>query len=122
MPTASTFSRRKVSIIATAVIALVAGSVSASAQPLKSSAGHLQFAAQSLKAAKKGPGPANPIPGPRRILVKPTSQAEAYGCHDHQSQTSYEGPCDQYDIKGSGCESEAELASVPGNCPNSSEP
>ena len=69
--------------------------------------------------AKTGPGET-----PRVIRTQPNNrnQADAAGgCHDSVTQTSYSGPCVE-NIKAGGCESDGENASVPGNCPNSSEP
>ncbi|TQV77941.1 hypothetical protein [Denitrobaculum tricleocarpae] len=66
-----------------------------------------------------GPGEA-----PKNIRIQPDNrnQADAAGgCHDSVTQTSYSGPCVD-NIKAGGCESDGENASVPGNCPNSSEP
>ncbi len=68
---------------------------------------------------RSGPGKA-----PNVVRTQPNNhnQADAAGgCHDSVTQTSYSGPCVE-NIKAGGCESDGENASVPGNCPNSSEP
>ena len=49
-------------------------------------------------------------------------QGQAGGCHDGVQGMSYEGPCEIADPTTVGCESDGEQASVPGNCPNSSQP
>ncbi len=65
-------------------------------------------------------------PGKRTHVIRtqPNNRGQADaggGCHDSVTQTSYSGPCAE-NIKAGGCESDGENASVPGNCPNSSEP
>lgn len=83
----------------------------------------IQIAAQQFKPQPRNPGPVRPT-APKRQMANPGAGSTNMGCHDHASQTSYEGPCDyypEYEATG-GCESSAEQASLPGNCPNSSEP
>ena len=109
---------------AAALALLLGASLAAEAGTGQSASPYPQLAAQQLKAPARGPGPVRPL-APKRMVAKPgTAANDSYGCHDNASMTSYEGPCDyypEYESTG-GCESSAEQASVPGNCPNSSEP
>lgn len=111
----------KVASVAAALVLLLGAPASAHASNHLPGKSGVQLAAQQLKVQPRPGGPAQP----KRAVIAPRAGTSAtMGCHDHASQTSYEGPCDyypEYEATG-GCESSAEQASVPGNCPNSSEP
>jgi hypothetical protein len=129
MPTTSKIAKTTANALAAALIVLVGPSLSAGAASAKQAAlsqqVYQQAAAQQLKLPPRPGGPAKPLAGPRKMTTGSGTRAnESYGCHDHASQTSYEGPCDnhpEYEATG-GCESEATGTSYPGNCQNSSEP
>ncbi|NIA67228.1 hypothetical protein HBA54_01325 [Pelagibius litoralis] len=124
MPMTCRIAKPAANTIAAALVALMAGSVSASAEDLGPANAYVQIAAQELKKPTRGTGPTRPTTGPRQMTNSvPGSTTNAYGCHDGASQTSYEGPCDPHpEYYAGGCESSEELASVPGDCPNSSQP
>lgn len=61
-------------------------------------------------------------PDLKQVRTMQRSTSPAGGCHDSVQGRSYDGPCEKADPSTVGCESEGELASVPGNCPDSSEP
>ena len=111
--------------LAAALVVVVGASSAAGAGTSAPATPFVQAAAQQFKAQPRPTGPVRPI-APRRTIVQHGGTADnaSHGCHDYASQTSYEGPCDyhpEYESTG-GCESSAEQASLPGNCPNSSEP
>lgn len=115
--------RTKMTSAAAAIVVLLGASVSAHASNHLPGKAAVQIAAQQLKVQPRPSGPGRPAL-PNRLVGQSGAGAANVGCHDGASQTSYEGPCDnhpEYEATG-GCESSAELASVPGNCPNSSEP
>lgn len=113
--------RSTVSSFAAGLVVLLGASVSADAVNFMPGKQPVQIAAQQLKAQPRPAGPERPV-APKRLSAKPGASANSsYGCHDHVSQTSYEGPCDQHETSG-GCESEATQTSYVGNCENKSEP
>ncbi len=108
--------------LAAGLAVLLGASLPAAASTSAPAGPYLQVAAQQLKAQPRPTGPGRPSL-PKHLSGNAGASAN-HGCHDHASQTSYEGPCNhypEYEATG-GCESDAEQASVPGNCPNSSEP
>jgi hypothetical protein len=125
MPTTSKIAKTAANSLAAALIFLVGPSLSAGAAPAKQAPLYQQIAAQQIKLPPRPGGPGKPLAGPQKMTTGAGARTnESYGCHDHASQTSYEGPCDyhpEYEATG-GCESEATGTSYPGNCQNSSEP